>query len=106
MTQLKTLTILTASTLALFTTNAYADDKKPAAEAPKAAVTTTANTTVLASVRDSMIPVEGPDGQIYYNQFVPIDDLRDVSFDAEPVDSYRVEYEGRTYINRIMKETS
>lgn len=100
-TNLKLVTILGITSMALYASPAFAQ------EAPEAEVTETAveNTQVLAAVETAdLIPVQDEDGQIYYNHYVSDDELFDATIDHETVGTYEVEYNGRVYINKIVTE--
>lgn len=105
MTNLKITSILVASSVLLFAETALAGEKNaPETYKTKAVkVTATANTKVLSTRTENLIPVKAQDGEIFYNQLVDYDDLPDVELEAEVVDTYEVTYEGRTYTNKVMK---
>lgn len=62
-------------------------------------------TQLLKSVETGdLIPVEGPDGQIYYNWIVPVSDLPDPDLDLRVLDTIDINYEGEIYTNKLVQE--
>ena len=53
-----------------------------------------------------LIPVEGPDGQIYYNRIIPVSDLPDPDLDLRVLDTIDIKYEGDVYTNKIVQDLS
>lgn len=52
------------------------------------------------------IPVEGPDGQIYYNQIVQISDLPDPELNLRVVEKFEVNHDGMVFTNKIVEQTN
>ena len=62
-------------------------------------------TQLLKSVEaGDLIPVEGPDGQTYYNRIVPVSDLPDPDLDLRVLDIIDIKYEGEIYTNKLVQE--
>jgi len=59
-----------------------------------------------AIARGDMVAVEGPDGRIYYNRFIAIEDLPDPELDLRVIDTVDVIYQGTTFKNKIVEETN
>lgn len=51
-----------------------------------------------------LVAVEGPDGRIYYNRFVPIETLPDPTLDLRVIDTVDIRYEGEVYTNKVVEE--
>lgn len=101
MTYVKTFAILGVAAGALYASPVLASDTKPA----ETTVTKTENTEVLAAVETAnLIPVRNDKGEVFYNHYVPREDLHDVSIDHEVVDTYTYEYKGRLYTNKIVTQ--
>ncbi len=98
-----------ASTIAAlsFSQAAFAGDQSQKEEKtePVVKITTTANTAVLSSSSNTVRVVD-ENGHVFYNQFVPATELQEVDvvdINAANADSYTVVYEGRTYVNKVVK---
>jgi len=52
---------------------------------------------------DNITVVRDENGNVFYNQIVEIEDLQEVELDAEVVDTFTYEYQGRTYTNKVVK---
>lgn len=50
-----------------------------------------------------LIAVEGPDGRIYYNRFVPLETLPDPKLDLRVIDTVDIRYEGEVYTNKVVE---
>ena len=60
---------------------------------------------VLGAVDSSeLIPVEGPDGQIYYNRFIPVSELPDPALELRVLDTVQINHEGEVFTNKIVQE--
>lgn len=105
MTNFKTAAIVGSSALLLFAATAHAGETKTPKDV-QSKVTTTEKTEVLSAstAKDNLIPVTDENGDVYYNHYVAADELFDASADLETVDTYTVEYNGRTYTNKIVVE--
>lgn len=57
-----------------------------------------------AVARGELVAVEGPDGRVYYNRFIPVSELPDPELDLRVIDTYEVNYEGETYTNKVVQE--
>ncbi len=129
MAKFATLTGITVTALLFAGTNAFAGDQiksdKPSADmktttemttetvvnedATKSALVTFTKTdedprVMGAIARGDMVRVQGNDGNVYLNRFVPVSDLPDPELDVDTVDSYTYEYKGRTYTNKVVNE--
>ena len=104
MSYFKTATIVVASGLAIFATKAHAQDAQETQNTEQA-VTTTINEATDTQT-DRMVRVVAPDGTVFYNRYMPIDELTPVETDFETVDRVDVIYEGRRFTNRIVKPSS
>ncbi len=105
MSNFKIVTILSAAAVLLVAEGAIAGEMKTQASAAEStiSVTQTANTRVLSAPNEGLIAVRDADGNLFYNQIVPVEDLQDVELDAEVVDTFTYEYQGRVYTNKIVK---
>lgn len=105
MSNFKIATILSATALILVAEGAIAGEMKAqdTADNNAVSVTQTANTRVLSASTEGLIAVRDADGNLYYNQIVPVEDLQDVELDAEVLDTFTYVYEGRVYTNKIVK---
>lgn len=118
MTKLTNILAITALTSVAFAPAAFAGDKMEKAvesaqtemkvETPESrtiALRTELETEVRGAVaRGDLIAVEGPDGRIYYNRFIPVSELPDPELDLRVVDTFEVNYEGETYTNKVVQE--
>lgn len=74
-------------------------------EARIIAIPAETETEVLSTTESSdLIPVQGPDGRIYYNRIIPVSELPDPDLDLRVLDTYNVNYEGEVYTNKIVQE--
>lgn len=58
------------------------------------------------SIRENqgdLIPVRDQDGEIYYNHILEPEDLTEVDFDLDVINTYEFTYQGRTYVNKIVE---
>lgn len=74
-------------------------------EARVIAIPVETETEVLSTTESNdLIPVQGPDGRIYYNRIIPVSELPDPDLDIRVLDTYTVNYEGEVYTNKIVQE--
>lgn len=127
MAKFKTMTGFTITALLFAGTSAFAGEQVNADEAnSNATVETTTNDTaneaettsavvtftkteedprVMGAIaRGDMVRVQGNDGRVYLNRFVPVTELPDPELKVDTVDSYTYEYNGRTYTNKVVDE--
>jgi|GEM_PF-2083279 len=57
-----------------------------------------------AIARGDMVRVQGNDGNVYLNRFVPVSELPDPELEVDTVETYSYEYNGRTYTNKVVDE--
>lgn len=98
MSNFKIIAVLTASASLLAAETSLADEAKADTQ-----VKATENVVQPEVMADNVTVVRDAEGNIYYNQFVEIDELQDVDLDATVVDTFTYEYEGRVYTNKIVK---
>ena len=98
MSNFKIIAILSASAALLAAETALADETK-------ADVTVQANENAVQPevMSDNITVVRDENGNVFYNQIVEIEDLQEVELDAEVVDTFTYEYQGRTYTNKIVR---
>jgi hypothetical protein len=98
MSNFKIIAILSASAALLAAETALADEAK-------ADVTVQANENAVQPevMSDNITVVRDENGNVFYNQIVEIEDLQEVELDAEVVDTFTYEYQGRTYTNKIVR---
>ena len=127
MAKFKTMTGITITALLFAGTSAFAGEQVITDEAnSKVTVETTTNDTanetettsavvtftkteedprVMGAIaRGDMVRVQGNDGMVYLNRFVPVTELPDPELKVDTVDTYTYEYNGRTYTNKVVDE--
>lgn len=118
MTKLTNVLAIAALTSVAFAPAAFAGDKMEKAAEPVQAnmtVETPESRTIAlrtemeaevrgAVARGDLIAVEGPDGRVYYNRYIPVSELPDPELDLRVIDTFEVSHEGRTYTNKVVQE--
>lgn len=112
---IKTSALAIAASFALASA-AHAGDTESEKAEMKADTPTQSQTTTLridvenevrgALERGELIAVEGPDGRIYYNRYIAVEDLPDPELDIRVIDTIDINYGGQTFTNRIVEETN
>jgi len=83
-------------------------EESSATEMPEAriiATRTEAESDVRSAVeRGEFVPVEGPDGRIYYNQIIQVSDLPDPELNLRVVEKFELNHNGMVFTNKIVQE--